>query len=244
MSDPLERLHLESLSRLSHRLQDLVAGRLWLKVLLGMAAGIGTGLALGPDAGLVPASLSRPLVAWLALPGKLFLALIQMIVVPLVFASVVRGLTASENMQQLRTMGVRALLFFLCTTAIATALGVSLSLLLRPGDAIDAAAIGEGLGTRVDVAPPAAVELPTLVEVPEVITGLLPANALASLAGGEMLQIILFAALMGVALLSLEPERSAPLYELLGSLQDVSMTVVRWAMRLAPLAVFGLMASA
>ncbi|MEM9462595.1 MAG: dicarboxylate/amino acid:cation symporter [Myxococcota bacterium] len=243
MADPLELLHLEPLSRLANRLQDLVQGRLWLEVLLAMLAGIGVGLLLGPDTGLVAPSIAQPLTAWLALPGKLFLALIQMIVVPLVFASVVRGLTASENMEQLRRMGLRALALFLATTAVATAVGVSLALLLRPGHMIDASAVTRELAGATAAHPtPTAVELPRLAEVPEVLTGLLPENPLASLAGGEMLQIILFAVLMGMALLSLSPAKSAPLYDLLGSLQDVSMTVVKWAMRLAPLAVFGLMA--
>lgn len=243
MTAPLELLHVESLSRLASRLQDLVHGRLWLKVLLAMFAGICVGLLLGPDAELVPPSVTRPLVAWLALPGQLFLALIQMIVVPLVFASVVRGLTASENMEQLRTMGLRALAFFVTTTAIATAVGVSLALLLEPGSMMDAEVIARELGgSGVSSAAPEAVALPSLVEVPDVLTGLLPKNPLASLAGGEMLQIILFAVLMGMALLSLQPAQSSPLYDLLGSLQEVCMTVVKWAMRLAPLAVFGLMA--
>ncbi len=242
MPDPLELLHLEPLSRLTNRLQDLVQRRLWLQVLLAMFLGVGVGLVLSAETGLVGSAVARPLVAWLALPGQLFLALIQMIVVPLVFASVVRGLTASENMEQLRRMGLRALAFFVATTGVATALGIGLALALRPGRSIDAASIGEELGGGPSPASPGAVELPSLGEMPEVITGLLPDNPLASLAGGEMLQIILFAVLMGVALLSLAPERSAPLYDLLGSLQDVSMTVVKWAMRLAPLAVFGLMA--
>ena len=243
MAEPVTYLHLESLSRLTNRLQDLIARRLWLKVLVGMGLGIATGLLLGPELALLPASLSRLLVSWLALPGQLFLALIQMIVIPLVFASVVRGLTASEDMEQLRRMGLRALGFFVITTVIATVVGIGLATLLAPGNSIDAAAVQRELGGGASIAVGNdAPQLPSLQEMPEVLTGLLPDNPLASLAGGDMLQIILFAVLMGVALLSLAPEKSAPLYDLLGSLQDVSMTVVKWAMRLAPLAVFGLMA--
>jgi Na+/H+-dicarboxylate symporter len=58
----------------------------------------------------------------------------------------------------------------------------------------------------------------------------------------EMLGVVLFATVVGVALVSLPPEQSSPLLTLLGSLQEVSLAVVRWAMRLAPIAVFGLMA--
>ncbi|MDA0791591.1 MAG: dicarboxylate/amino acid:cation symporter, partial [Proteobacteria bacterium] len=59
---------------------------------------------------------------------------------------------------------------------------------------------------------------------------------------GEMLQIVVFSIVLGVALVSMSPTLARPMLELLGSLQEVSMTVVRWAMRLAPYAVFGLMA--
>ena len=57
-----------------------------------------------------------------------------------------------------------------------------------------------------------------------------------------MLQVILFAVVIGVALVNLAPDKSAPLFDLLGSLQEVCMKVVAWAMRLAPFAVFGLIA--
>jgi Na+/H+-dicarboxylate symporter len=58
----------------------------------------------------------------------------------------------------------------------------------------------------------------------------------------QMLQIVIFSVFIGIALLSMAPDKSRPLLELLGSLQEVCMTVVRWAMLLAPLAVFGLLA--
>ncbi len=236
--DPLRLLQLPSLGRLSDRLQDLVRTRLWLKVVIAAALGVGVGLLLGPDVGLVPSSISQPLVSWLALPGGLFLALIQMIVVPLVFASVVRGLTASDDMEQLRRVGTRALLFFVTTTAGAASLGIGLSSVLRPGRYIDVTK----LTGPSSAPPPVAKEFPSVDAIPQALTDLLPNNPLAAMVGGQMLQIILFAVLMGLALLTLAPEKSAPLYEFLGSLQEVCMTVVKWAMRLAPLAVFGLLA--
>lgn len=237
MADPLEYLQLESLTRLAERLEALVRGRLWAQVLAGMAAGIGVGLLLGPDLALVPPPIAEPLVAWVALPGKLFLGLIQMIVVPLVFASVVRGLTAGSSLEELRRVGGRALVFFVGTTAIATIIGIGVTIALNPGQFVDASAVA---GARPPSPSPA--QLPSVGEIPDALTNLLPTNPLESLVGGQMLQIILFAVLMGVALISLPPERSAPLYDVLGSLQDVCMTVVKWAMRLAPIAVFGLTA--
>jgi Na+/H+-dicarboxylate symporter len=231
-------VQLRPLRALSGRLERLVEGRLWLKVLIALFLGTGFGMLLGPDLGLLSVETSNAIAQWVALPGLLFLALIQMIVIPLVFASIIRGLTASESIEKLRQIGLRAVTFFASTTAISTAIGISLALAIRPGrfietpqTAAEPTPTGEGPGG-----------LPSISELPQHVIGMLPTNPLESMVTGQMLQVILFAVVLGVALLSMAPARSAPLYDLLGSLQDACMTVVRGAMRLAPLAVFGLMA--
>jgi Na+/H+-dicarboxylate symporter len=231
-------LQLKPLRALSGRLERLVEGRLWLKVLIALFLGTGFGLFLGPDLGLLSIESSNAIAQWVALPGLLFLALIQMIVIPLVFASIIRGLTASESIEKLRQIGLRAVAFFAATTALATAIGISLAMVIRPGRFIDSleAAPDAAAGTED------AGGLPSLSELPTHVIGLLPTNPLESMVTGQMLQVILFAVVLGVALLSMAPARSAPLYDVLGSLQDACMTVVKGAMRLAPLAVFGLMA--
>ncbi len=112
MPHPIELIRIPSLGALSDQLQSLVRGRLWAQVLLGMLVGVCVGIALGPSSGWVSAGVSETLTSWLALPGQLFLGSIQMIVIPLVFASIVRGLASSDNMDQLRKLGVSALIFF------------------------------------------------------------------------------------------------------------------------------------
>ena len=97
---------------LSSYLQSLVHGRLWLKVLIGMVAGLLTGILIGPTVGWVDPGTATIIGDWLAFPGKLFLALIQMIVIPLVFASIIRGLAATEDVVQLRRMGLRVIFYF------------------------------------------------------------------------------------------------------------------------------------
>ena len=237
MFEALEGLELPSLRRLSSQLQQLVETRLWLKVVIAMVLGIGGGLLIGPDLGLVPASVAGPVGQWAALPGSLFLGLIQMIVVPLVFASVIRGLTASESIDALKRTGLRAVAVFVATTAVATTVGIGLGLLVRPGQYMPTLP-REPTSAEVPDAP----ALPGLADLPSTLVGILPTNPLASMVSGEMLKIILFATVLGIALLSLPRERSAPLYDLLGSMEDACLAVVRWAMRLAPIAVFGLMA--
>ncbi|QSP94731.1 dicarboxylate/amino acid:cation symporter [Marinobacter salinisoli] len=227
------------LRHLSVYLADLVKGRLWLKVLIGMLLGLITGTLLGPSVGLVEPATGSLIGNWLAFPGQLFLATIQMIVIPLVIASVVRGLAASENVSQLRTMGVRVTIFFIITTAVAAMIGLWIGGVMNPG------AMMTGLAAT---APPSitatapAADLPDVLELPETLIGLLPGNPLDAMVEGQMLQVVIFSIIVGVALVSMESKKSRPMLELLDSLQQICMTVVGWAMRLAPVAVFGLMA--
>jgi len=84
--------------------------------------------------------------------------------------------------------------------------------------------------------------VPNLSDLPQKLITLLPTNPLTSMVEGQMLQVVLFAMVMGVALVMMNVKQSKPLLDLMDSLQEVCMTVVGWAMRLAPIAVFGLMA--
>ena len=235
----LELLNPRSLKHLNHYLASLVEGRLWLKVLIGMFAGLLVGVLLGPSMGLVEVRTGVLIGNWLALPGQLFLAVIQMIVVPLVVASVIRGLAASENLDQLRQMGLSVTAFFIVTTAIAALLGLWIAALLGPGTGltgtIEAAATASAEASAAPV-------IPGMADLPAALIGLLPGNPLSSMVQNEMLQVVLFSMIVGVALVSMPPVQSRPLLDLLDSLQQVCMTVVRWAMLLAPIAVFGLMA--
>jgi len=123
----VELLYPRPLRYLSGHLAKLVAGRLWLKVLLGMGLGIIAGIALGPSAGLLDADFAITAGNWLAFPGQLFLTLVQMIVVPLVFASIIRGLASTEDVNQLKKLGLAVVLFFVCTTTASIVTGITLA---------------------------------------------------------------------------------------------------------------------
>jgi len=205
-----------------------------------MVLGIGVGMILGPTVGLVDEGTARLIGSWLAIPGRVFLGLIQMIVVPLVFASIISGLAASESVEQLRRTGLHAVGFFLTTTVVAVCIGLAVALIIRPGQFIDSALIQSM--APAPVAEASDLTTPSLADVPELLINLLPMNPLGAMVEREMLQVVLFAVIAGVALVTMRPEQSGPLVNLLSSLQEVCMTVVRWAMYLAPLAVFGLLA--
>ncbi|MDI3324055.1 dicarboxylate/amino acid:cation symporter [Pontibacterium granulatum] len=241
-STAINTLYPRSLKYLTDYLQSLVRGRLWLQVLVGMLLGIVTGISLGPGVGWVEVATADTLGNWLAFPGKLFLALIQMIVIPLVFASIIRGLAATEDLEQLKKMGLRVVLFFIATTAVAIIIGMAVAALIEPGAFVDSRTLQSSLGGV-----PVVVEQTTgqgldINQLPQQIITLLPANPLNSMVESNMLQVVIFAMVVGIALVMMAPAQSKPLLELLGSLQEVCMTVVRWAMLLAPVAVFGLLA--
>jgi Na+/H+-dicarboxylate symporter len=184
--------------------------------------------------------MSYTIGEWLALPGYLFLAMLQMIVVPLVFASIIRGIAAGEDMEQLKKIGLRTVAYFLVTTALAILIGLTLALTINPGTYISSELVQGTMTSNATQTDTSEFGSFDVAELPGMITTIVPTNPLGSLATGQMLQVVIFSIIIGVALVSMQPVQSKPLLELLGSLQEVSMTVVRWSMLLAPIAVFGL----
>ncbi len=239
LADTIKSLHPRSLKHLSNNLSKLVEDRLWLKVLIAMFAGMLVGVLLGPSVGWVEPATGALIGNWLAFPGQLFLAVIQMIVIPLVFASIIRGLAASESLEQLKKLGFVAATFFITTTAISAMIGLGVANIINPGEFLQPESFNTELTPTGSSDKMAA---PSLQEVPTKLIGLLPGNPLDSMVKGDMLQVVIFAIIVGIALISMSVKESKPMLDLLGSLQQVCMTVVRWAMLLAPLAVFGLMA--
>ncbi len=243
----IQDMQFRSLKQMKGALDGLIKGRLWVKILIGLFLGTAVGLVMGPNFGWIPQATARTIGYWLALPGHLFLGIIQMIVIPLVFSSVIRGLGASEDVERLRSLGIKVLVYFMITTTVAITIGILLSHALKPGRFIDTELMRQM--TETDVAVVAAesggeggAELPSIEELPQQITKILPDNPIVSVVEARMMHIVIFSIFIGVALLTMPPRKSKPLLELLGSLQSVCLTVVGWAMKLAPLAVFGLMA--
>ena len=80
------------LKSLVHNLQKYIEQKLWLEVIVGLILGIATGLIISPGVGLLEPRISKALANWLALPGTLFMKLVQMIMIPLIGASIIKGI--------------------------------------------------------------------------------------------------------------------------------------------------------
>ena len=235
-----------SLPSLGGRLTGLIRRRLWLQVLIGMIAGVGVGVALGPTAGLVSPYMAAVIGNWVALPGRLFLLAIQFVVVPLVVASVIRGIAGGDaGGAALKALSARTIAFFIATTLIAATIGLLVASAIDPGAYIDGGILETALVSAADAPAAAAAKpatLPTPGEIPNIITSLFPRDPLTTLIGGDMLEIVITSAIIGAALVMMPEAQRRPLLELLASIQAACMVIVGWVMHFAPFAVFGLLA--
>ena len=233
-------------NRLTKRLDVLVKGRLWLQVLIALFAGAGVGFLLGPDLAWVSRSDALLVGDWLALPGKLFLALIGMVIIPLAASSIVLGIAGSGGGEAMRYVGRRLALFVLFTTVLAASIGVTLARLIRPGRSTEVPVIPTpSLKPDLSQLPePQASAIEGITRgLPDLIVGLIPQNITAAMMERDMLAIVVFSLLVGIAVVGAEKrELTRPIVALSEAMLEVSMTVIRTAMRFAPLAVFGLIA--
>ncbi len=189
---------------------------------------------------MVEKETTETITDWLSIPANLFLKIIQMIIVPLIFASIIRGLISSGSIEQLQKLGGGAAAYFIITTSIALTIGITIATTIEPGNFIDSNLIRESFGIE-EIELVESAEF-SIHDIPQSIVGLVPSNPLSSFMSEEMLSIIIFALIMGVVLITLPEKSSRPILDLLESIQQFTMKVVSWAMRLAPFAAFGLMA--
>lgn len=246
------------LGDLVDKLQVMVRSHLWAQILFGMLLGVTTGLLLSPTGGgWLDAADAEAVAGWLAVPGRLFLALIQMVVVPLVISSIMLGINSSADPAYLKRIGLRIFPYFVGTTVIAVCIGAAVATFVRPGDYIDQGLVQSALAESVNDSNGAAVVAGNAesdaaagdgsgasreLAIPDLIVDLVPVDPLQAILTRSMLELVIFAILMGIALLSIQESHARPLLDLLGATQEISMKVVSWAMMLAPYAVFGLLA--
>ncbi len=206
-----------------------------IALILGLAAGLLANL-LGIDL------LTKVLVA-IEPVGTAWIRLITMVVIPLVFASLIVGTASLGDVTKLGRIGGKTVAYYLVTTAIAVSIGLLVSNLIQPGSGMSEAALaglrstyGAEGATRVDLAQQA----PSMVEV---FLGMIPRNPVRALADGDMLPIIFFAIFFGAAVSALPAKQRDPLVEFFDGVNGAAMIMIHWIMKLAPIAVFVLIAA-
>lgn len=193
---------------------------------MGLATKILIGLALGVLVGLiVPVNVAETYIKPL---GTLFMRLIKMVIVPLVFASLVVGASSVGDVRKLGRMGGKTMAYYLITTAIAITIGITLANVIQPG---------AGLNLPVD----ATYEGKEAPDIATVLLEIIPDNPLMSLVNGNMLQIIVFALFIGIAI-TLVGKRAEPVRIFFDGFAEVMYKITGIVMETAPYGVFGLIA--
>jgi Na+/H+-dicarboxylate symporter len=227
------------LNTLSVHLDRLIKGRLWLKVIIGLVLGAGIGVLLNPSIGLLSENFSLRLSDWLDLPGQIFMRLVQMIMIPLIFTSIITGIVSNTS-ENLKTFGLRLMLYFIFTTTIAILIGLIVTLILKPGQYIFKLGGFPNSGES-QITPDGQTNL--IEDIPNAISNLIPDNPLEAILTGEMLGVVIFTIIIGVAITQLKQETARPIIRFSEAIQKICMIIVSWAMMLVPYAVFGLMAA-
>lgn len=200
---------------------------LWKRVMVGLALGAVVGLALRWGVG--PAEAGTFATTWLKPLGDVFVQLIRMLVVPLVFTTLIAGVIAMGEPAKLGSIGLKAIGLFILTSLFAVTAGIVLGAVVRPGEGIDFAGVV-----------PSAVETEA-PGVAERLIGIIPANPFGALASGDILAIIFFAILLGVAILMLG-KVAKPVADFVEAASAVMLKITDWVMELAPYGVFFLIA--
>ncbi len=200
--------------------------RLTRQIVIAMLAGIALGVALN-RLGANPWLQTYLVDGLLHVIGSVFVAALKMMVVPLVFVSLVVGVTALSDLRTLGRIGAKALGLYLATTALAVTIALSLAGAVGPGHGFDAGTAETSFTGK---------EAPPLTQV---LIDMVPTNPVAAMAEGNMLQIIVFALLFGVAV-TMSGARGKHVLNFFTDLDGVIMHMVEWIMRLAPYGVFAL----
>ena len=162
--------------------------------------------------------------------GTMFVNALKMLVVPLVFFSLLTGVTGIGDIRVLGRVGGKSFGLYLFTTACAITLAITLALI-----------VGPGAGFNMDGIDTSGVETSAAPSVWEVFANIVPTNPISAFAEGEMLQVIFYTVLLGVALLMMG-EAAKPVIGACGTLNDLMMKVVGIVMAFAPYGVFALIA--
>jgi dicarboxylate/amino acid:cation (Na+ or H+) symporter, DAACS family len=212
--------------------------KLTTKILVGLVSGAVVGIGAQSAGG--PA---RDVVLAAQPAGDAFIRLISMVVVPLVVASLFVGTCSVGDIRRLGRIGGRSLAYFLVTTVIAASLGLSLALLFRPGLAMDtatrdriAADYAEGTAGRVETA--------QTISIGQRILEIIPRNPIEAAADMNLLPLIFATLLFAAAASVLQPAQRDPLLAFFGGVNAAAGVVIGWVMKLAPYAVFILIAGA
>lgn len=194
---------------------------LWKKVLIGLVLGVVAGFLLQENA------------VYLKLPGDLFLRLIKMIIVPLIFCTIVTGVTNICDTTTLKRIGIKACSAYLLTTLVAITIGLGIGIMLEPGAGIHLSFT------------PSVIEAEShnvFTKITNTILNIVPDNAIGAMAQGTILQVVFFSLFTGIVLNTLQTDNKKSISSAVKLASQTILKMVHYIMELSPLAAFSLTA--
>ena len=193
-----------------------------LQILTALILSVAVGLVAGPD--------NLPFInQWIAPVGTIFINLIKMMIVPVVFCSLIVGVTSlGGDGKKLGRISIKTIGLYMITTAVAIVIGLAVAGVLQPGVGLEMA------GT----AAPKVKEAPTLMQV---LVNMVPTNPIASMAKADILPVIIFALFVGVGITQVGGNRTNPLVNFFDAAAEVCYRIIAMVMRFAPIGVFALL---
>jgi Na+/H+-dicarboxylate symporter len=213
------------------------------KILIGMLLGLIFGfLMLQIEGG------SGFTKAWIKPLGTIFVKLLKLIAVPLILASLIKGISDLKDISKFASIGVKTIIIYVITTVIAISIGLTLVNVFNPGDGVSDATISkltETYATNSSVQGKIAEANRQQQSGPlDFVVDMIPENAFSALSNNKlMLQVIFLAIFLGISLLLIGEKRAKPLKDVFDSLNDVVLKMVDLIMLTAPYAVFALLAN-
>jgi Na+/H+-dicarboxylate symporter len=174
--------------------------------------------------------------------GDVFIRLLMMIAIPLVFASLLVGVSSLHDVTKMARIGGKTIAYYMLTTALAISIGLGFGNVIRPGTQMDSVARDRLLAAYQEDAA-TKIEQNISVDLLDYIVNLVPKNVVQALAEAEMLQIIFFALLLGITLLFIDREKARHVVDFFDAISDAMIKMVDFVMLIAPYAVFALIAA-
>ena len=162
-----------------------------------ITAAIFTGLILGIITGLFLANRFEPVLTVTSLIGSIYMNALNMMIFPLVFCSIIMGISSIGNARTTGKITAGAMIFFLCTTALASLAGLIIPRLIH---------LGEGVKFEMATSDIQATEMTSILDT---IKNLIPSNPVAAFANGNMLQVLVFAVIVGFTLIAIGEKGTA-----------------------------------
>ncbi|MCE2927476.1 MAG: dicarboxylate/amino acid:cation symporter [Rickettsiales bacterium] len=219
-----------------------ITKELWFKVLLGLILGIAVGFMMGPVADVMGTGITGKafITAYVKPIGTAFINLIKMVVVPLIFFSLVAGITSMTDAAAFKRVGIKSVAWYLTTGAFAVCIGLVFASIFSPGVGVDLSHLKETAGAAASAPPPTMNVNGTGIEmIIQLLVGMIPTNVIKAMADDHILQVVVFAIFTGVSLNALG-DKTKDLRMLVQQAALLVFKLIETVIKFSPYGVFAL----